>query len=513
MVGPAPSAGGTGKEGARSLRMPEGVLFWRLLIVVAIVTLCLGPAASLAAAAPVPGENGTSGGSPATGEKPVTAKLPVTPAESREPAEKSITARPADLAATPEVTAPAPPEVINSTLSPAAPTSPGPTASVLATTNETGDEEEPVPTLEDLNTTASPEPTASALATTDDAGDEEDPEETPVPIPTLEREAPPRPNATMARSHQFHDRPLAQGDHRLVSPASPFTPEENETGAPPEVAAPREGLFVRGVGVLLPRTPADVALTRGGMEIANLDWLLDGAMRLGGRHPRVAMEGETFTVTVTVEARNLTLTEGEPAYVVLVPPPGEIAVYEITRTKEPRSLRAGERGVWEFSVATRTGRLTLENLTLPEERLVTNLTSYPDAFAFRAYAFAGSQESPSTGLSDPVIAVRPGGSTNATAESTLPALYALVGVQDSLLRPSETMTDAWRRGVDYDAITAGAGEHLDTLGSLGKEEVAAVYAREGKAGGAAAAGSSSSPFDLIAGFFRGIFGWFGGTAG
>jgi hypothetical protein len=493
--------------------MPEGVLFRRLLIAVAIVALCLGPAASFAAAAPVPGENGTSGGSPATGEKPVTAKLPVTPAESREPAEKSITARPADLAATPEVTAPAPPEVINSTLSPAAPTSPGPTASVLATTNETGDEEEPVPTLEDLNTTASPEPTASVLATTDDAGDEDEPEETPVPVPTLEREAPPRPNATMARSHQSHDRPLAQGDHQLVRPASPFTPRENETGAPPEVAAPREGLFVRGVGVLLSRTPADVALTRSGMEIANLDWLLDGAMRLGGRHPRVAMEGETFTVTVTVEARNLTLTEGEPAYVVLVPPPGEIAVYEITRTKEPRSLRAGERGVWEFSVATRTGRLTLENLTLPEERLVTNLTSYPDAFAFRAYALAGSQEIPSSGLSDPVLAVRPGGSTNATVESPLPALYALVGVQDSLLRPSETMTDAWRRGVDYDAITAGAGEHLDAFGSLGKEEVAAVYASEGKAGGAAAAGSPSSPFDLIAGFFRGIFEWFGGTAG
>ncbi|WP_243668499.1 hypothetical protein [Methanoculleus chikugoensis] len=59
-------------------------------------------------------------------------------------------------------------------------------------------------------------------------------------------------------------------------------------------AVPSDGLFVRGIGgVILDRTPPeDVALTRsGGVEIANLDWLLDSAMRLGGRHPRAVFEG------------------------------------------------------------------------------------------------------------------------------------------------------------------------------------------------------------------------------
>lgn len=488
MIGPA---GGTKREGVRGFRMPERAFLRSFLAAVAIVALCFGLVVSLAAGAPVfPRE------SPAPGEESVAAKVPVIATGSPEPAEKPVTARSADLATTP-----------NATASPEITTTPSPGRAVtdLATIDE---EEEPVPTLETPNATITPEPIVSALEATDD---EEEDEGEPVPVPTLEREAPPRPNATMARSHQFIDRPLPQGDHQLIRPASPLAPEKNETEAPPpDITEPPRGLFVRGVGVLLARTPEDVALTRNGMEVASFDWLLDVAMLLGGRHPRVAMEGERFTVTVTVEALNMTLPGDESAYVVLVPPPGEIAVYDITRTREPQSLRAGERGVWEFSVVTRIGRLMLENLTLPEERLITDMTSYPDTFAFRAYALAGDQETPSTGLSDPVIAIRPDGST--TERSTLPALYTLLGVGDSILQPSETMIDAWRRGVDYGEVTAVAGEHLGALGSLGKEEVAAVHAGQGRAG-AEAAGASPSPLDLIAGFFRGIFERLFGPAG
>ncbi|WP_292394832.1 hypothetical protein [Methanoculleus sp. UBA303] len=433
-----------------------------------IAVLCIGMIAPLAAALPVSGGDVISQGSPDSTAKATT--------DHQKPTEKAVETKPAALAITSTETT-------------------EPTSTV--TTSPTA--------------TASLEPTATGTVYADGSDDDEEPEETVAPIPTLEREAPPRPGATMAKAHQSHDRPLVQSDHQLVNPASPFTPVENETGTPPEVVVPRDGLIVKGVGILLDRTPEDVALTRSGVEIANLDWLLDPAMRLGGRHPRAAFEGETFTVTVTVEARNLTLTGEDPACVVLVPPPGEIGVYEIVRTKEPRSLRDGERGVWEFSVVTRTGRLTLENLTLPEERLVTNLTSNPDLFAFRAYAFAGNQEHPSTALSDPVIAVRSDEGTGVAEESSLPALYALLGGQDSTLRPSETMTDAWRRGVDYDAITAGAAGYLDALRNLGKEEVAAIYAGEGKGGAGEPAGSSSSPLDLIAGFFSGLFGWFGET--
>src|SRR5690606_31066239 len=217
------------------------------------------------------------------------------------------------------------------------------------------------------------------------------------------------------------------------------------TGAPPQAVVPRDGLVVQGVGVLLARTPEDVALTRNGVEIANLEWLLDPAMHLGGRHPRVAFEGDTFTVTVTAEARNVSIMEGDRAYVVLLPPPTATGVYEITRISEPRSLRDGERGVWEFSVVTRTGRLMLADLSLSEERLVTNLTSTPDLFAFRAYAFTDGQEVLSTALSDPVIATKPpeAGGVTAAEELPLPAIYACAGIQSSTLHPDETMMGAW----------------------------------------------------------------------
>lgn len=424
-------------------------------------------------------------------EKPVTAKVPVTsaqpsPTETAAPTETPTPSFPGAWGTT------APPDEAPATTS---------TPEVTVTTN----------------TTISLASAATVTSQSDDTDDEE-PEETVAPVPTLEREAPPRPGATLAKSHQSHDRPLVQSNHQLITPASAYTPGENTTPAPPAVTVPRDGLLVKGVGVLLDRTPEDMALTRNGVEIANLDWLLDTAMRLGGRHPRAALEGETFTVSVTTEARNVTLTKGDPVYVVLVPPPGETGVYEITRTREPGSLRDGERAVWEFSVVTRTGRLTLANLTLPEERLVTNLTSNPDLFAFRAYAFAGNQEYPSVGLSDPVIAVRRSENADAAAASSLPALYARAGVDNSTLRSSETMTGAWKRGVDHDAIVTEAAGHLGTLQGLRKEELMAIYAEEGKAvhgtgaEASAAPSSPSSPFDAIAGLFRGLFGWFGGTA-
>ncbi len=472
-----------------------------LLLTSVVLVICIGMVASLASALPDAGENGT-GNSSDEGigdEKSTVAKAPGTSAETPTPEEtdeKVVVEREPLSLITGETTS-----------SPTATTLSEFTGAEITSADDAGDEEaeEALTATPSPNATPSPEPAATETAYVDDSDDEET-EETGSPTPTLERYAPPRPSATMAKAHYSHDRPLVQSGHQLVNPASPYTPEGNEAGVLSGAVAPRDGLLVKGVGVLLDRTPEDVALTRSGVEIANLDWLLDPAMRLGGRHPRAVFEGETFTVTVTVEARNLTVTGDNPAYVVLVPPPGETGVYEITRTSEPPGLGDGERGVWEFSVVTRTGRLTLANLTLPEERLVTNLTSNPDVFAFRAYAFAGDQEIPSTGVSDPVLAIRPDGDAGVAEESSLPELYTLAGIPDSTLRPSETMAGAWARGVGHDTIVAGAIGHLEALSDLGMEEIAAVYAGEGGAGEGDRSASSSSPFDQIMEFFRGLFG-------
>lgn len=477
--------------------------FGRLLLASVVLVLCIGMVAPLASALPDPGENGIgdSVGGEAGDEKPAIEKLPITPVVLSDPVtvtpaetpapeetdEKAVTERePVSLIAG-ETTSP--PKEVSATTEPISTTSPEPTLAATVYANDSGDEE--------------PDPTATVSV---DNSDDEEPEETPGVIPTLERYAPPRPSATMAKAHQSHDRPLVQSGHQIVSPASPSTSGVNETAATVGIVEPHDGLFVRGVGVLLARTPEDVALTRSGVEIANLDWLLDPAMLLGGRHPRAVFEGETFTVTVTVEARNLTVTGEDPAYVVLVPPPGETGVYEITRTREPRSLRDGERGVWEFLVTTRTGRLTLANLTLPEERLVTNLTSNPDLFAFRAYALAGTQEIPSIGVSDPILAIRPDGSVDIAEASSLPELYTFAGIPDSTLRPSETMAGAWARGIGHDTIVAGAVGHLEVLENLGKGEVGALYATEEMVGAGEVAASSPSLFDQIMEFFRGLFG-------
>ena len=495
--------------------------FGRLLLASVVLVLCIGMVAPLASALPDPGENGIgdSVGGEAGDEKPAIEKLPITPVVLSDPVtvtpaetpapeetdEKAVTERePVSLIAG-ETTSP--PKEVSATTEPISTASPEPTLAATVYANDSGDEEpDPTATITSSpNSTVSPEPTATATVSVDNSGDEE-PEETPGVIPTLERYAPPRPSATMAKAHYSHDRPLVQSGHQIVSPASPSTSGVNETAATVGIVEPRDGLFVRGVGVLLARTPEDVALTRSGVEIANLDWLLDPAMLLGGRHPRAVFEGETFTVTVTVEARNLTVTGEDPAYVVLVPPPGETGVYEITRTREPRSLRDGERGVWEFLVTTRTGRLTLANLTLPEERLVTNLTSNPDLFAFRAYALAGTQEIPSIGVSDPILAIRPDGSVDIAEASSLPELYTFAGIPDSTLRPSETMAGAWARGIGHDTIVAGAVGHLEVLENLGKGEVGALYATEEKVGAGEVAASSPSLFDQIMEFLSGLFG-------
>ncbi len=461
--------------------------FGRLLLASVVLVLCIGMVAPLASALPDPGENGIgdSVGGEAGGGKPAIAKLPITPVVLSDP----VTVTPAET--------PAPEETDEKAVTEREPVS-------LIAGETTSPPKEVSATTEPIST-ASPEPTLAATVSVDNSDDEE-PEETPGVIPTLERYAPPRPSATMAKAHYSHDRPLVQSGHQIVSPASPSTSGVNETAATVGIVEPRDGLFVRGVGVLLARTPEDVALTRSGVEIANLDWLLDPAMLLGGRHPRAVFEGETFTVTVTVEARNLTVTGEDPAYVVLVPPPGETGVYEITRTREPRSLRDGERGVWEFLVTTRTGRLTLANLTLPEERLVTNLTSNPDLFAFRAYALAGTQEIPSIGVSDPILAIRPDGSAGVAEASSLPELYTFAGIPDSTLRPSETMAGAWARGIGHDTIVAGAVGHLEVLENLGKGEVGALYATEEKVGAGEVAASSPSLFDQIMEFLSGLFG-------
>lgn len=361
------------------------------------------------------------------------------------------------------------------------------------------------------NTTVGESTTVTPTATEEEEDEGTDDDGGTEATPTMEKDVPPRPGATLARSHKSHHRPLVLSTHQVVSPKTTYTPGENRTTVAPATVVPRDGLIVSGVGVLLDRTPEDVALTRNGVEIANLDWLLDTAMHLGGRHPRVALEGETFTVTVTVEARNVTLAGEDPAYVVLVPPPGETGVYEITRTSEPGELRDGERAVWEFSVLTRTGRLTLEDLTLNEERQITNLTTNPEFFSFRAYALAGDQEHPSVGLSDPVIAIRPAGDGDVAGESPLPALYTLVGIHNSTLLPSETIPGAWMRDIGHDQIVTEAAGHLDALKSLGRDELTTLYAEE-EMDGTEAPAAASSPLDLVVEFFSDLLGWLSGEA-
>lgn len=486
------------------------------LLIIGALVLCIAMTALLATVFAGSDENGTPD---APGEKPAANKVPVTPAESPAPEEtedKAVEEREPEILIAGETTPPPeetseipePTETtpVTSAPSPAITTLSQFTGGTVATGNETADgETEETPTEEpSRNATNTTEPTGTETGIFVADSDEE--AETTNPVPTLERYAPPRPGATMAKAHYTHDRPLVQSGHQIVNPGSPYIAGENETGTPSTAAVPRDGLLVKGVGVILDRTPEDVALTRSGVEIANLDWLLDPAMRLGGRHPRAAFEGETFTVTVTVEARNLTVTGESPAYVVLVPPPDETGVYEVTRVREPAGLRDGERGVWEFSVATRTGRLTLADLTLPEERLVTNLTSNPDVFAFRAYAFAGNQEIPSAGVSDPVMSIRADAGADNGEGPDLPVLYALAGIGNSMLRPAETMTGAWDRGIGHDTIVTGASGHLEALNGFGKEEIAAVYDLEGGGGGGEQPASSPSIFDGIMEFFRGLFG-------
>lgn len=342
--------------------------------------------------------------------------------------------------------------------------------------------------------------------------DEEFEDEEPNATPTLERDAPPRPGATVAKSHLTHHRPLILSNHPSISPGSPFVAGENQTRVLPAAIQSNDGLIVSGIGVRLTRTPEDVALTRNGVEIANLDWLLDTAMRLGGRRPRIVYEGESFTIAVTVEARNVSITEDDLACIVLVPPPAETGVYEIVRIERPGNLCDGERSVWEFSVLTRAGRLTLDDLTLHEERHITNLTSTPDIFSFRAYAFTDDQDNPSVGLSDPVISLRPIGEEAGTMnDSPLPNIYTLAGIQDSTLLPSETIIEAWGRGIGHDTIASEAAGHLSTLGSLDQGVIADIYVEEGGSRiDVDIAVAKRSFLDMVSGLFGSMFGWLSG---
>ncbi|NLZ30174.1 MAG: hypothetical protein GX885_05460, partial [Methanomicrobiales archaeon] len=76
--------------------------------------------------------------------------------------------------------------------------------------------------------------------------------------------------------------------------------------------------------------------------------------------------------------------------------------------------------------------------------------------------------------------------------------------------PSETITGAWARGVDHDTIASGAAGHLDVLAGLGREGIADIYLEEDGGRDEIAADVAASPFEMIAGFFNGLFGWLWG---
>ncbi|WP_243668501.1 hypothetical protein [Methanoculleus chikugoensis] len=203
--------------------------------------LCILMTALLTVALAGSDENGTVD---LPGEKPVVNKVPVTPAVSPAPdeggEEKTVEEREPDSLATGGDAPPTPPEggAADSTETvPATSTSSPPDTSTLsdftgetvASGNDTADAEGP-----SLNTTEISEPTGTetddTLAdpgdeTDDDLADDEDAEEETNPEPTLERFAPPRPGATMAKAHYSHDRPLVQSGHNLVNPpSSSYTP-------------------------------------------------------------------------------------------------------------------------------------------------------------------------------------------------------------------------------------------------------------------------------------------------
>ncbi|MDN7024662.1 hypothetical protein FGU65_07125 [Methanoculleus sp. FWC-SCC1] len=276
-----------------------------------------------------------------------------------------------------------------------------------------------------------------------------------------------------------------------------------ESAAPPD-----EDLRIRGMGVYVTHTPASIGIMENGTKVAYLSWLLNESMLSSGE-PRVALEEETFRVLVTLEAYNRSFAGDDPIFVVLAPPPGETGVYRITRAAAPATLMAGERSAWSFDVTTLVGRIALENLTATEKGKITNMTAYPGMFSFRAYVFTdGRDEAFASVVSDPVITVRPAMARDGPYPD-LPDCYTLVGMSSSAMQASETLNDAWQRGVSEDEILAASASNLLQLQSLSKEDLQRLYALQSPAQPLQATGAS--PLDGIIAAFVNMVGWLQGT--
>ncbi len=258
------------------------------------------------------------------------------------------------------------------------------------------------------------------------------------------------------------------------------------------------------MGVYVAHTPDRIGVMENGTKVAYLSWLLSDEMSAPG-NPRVALEEEMFRVSVTLEARNRSFSGDDPIYVVLVPPPGETGIYRITRTAAPVSLAEGERNAWSFDVATLVGRIALDNLTDTERSQITNMTAHPEVFSFRAYAFTDGLDEIVSVASDPVITVRPA-SVRGGQYPDLPESYRILGIDSSILQVSETLNDAWRRGVSEDEVIAASSADLLVLGSLSKEDLKNLHAAQSPS--AAVQAIESSPVDGIVSLLASVAGWF-----
>ncbi|RXE56974.1 hypothetical protein ABH15_02205 [Methanoculleus taiwanensis] len=283
------------------------------------------------------------------------------------------------------------------------------------------------------------------------------------------------------------------------------------TPAPTLVTRPgadQDLLRITGIGIYESNTPDTVAITANGTKVGYLARLIDDAMRAPGHQPRVAFEERTFTVSVTLEARNVSFSESTPVYVVLIPPAEETGIYRITRTAAPGILAAGERNAWRFSVTPLSARLTLENLTSTETAGITNLTGYPDLFTFRVVAFTDAYDGVATAVSDPVISVRPAAAGAATV--LLPDYYSQMEVGTTpVLQASETLNAAWLRGVGEDEILNVSGTRLAVIQSLGREDLESIYLAESPAPAIREVGIS--PFDTIVAALAGTVAWLQST--
>ncbi len=261
------------------------------------------------------------------------------------------------------------------------------------------------------------------------------------------------------------------------------------------------------MGVYVTHTPDRVGVTTNGTKVAYLSWLLNDTLLASG-NPRVALEEEKFRVSVTLEAHNVSFADDNRIYVVLVPPPGETGIYRISRAAAPAVLADGERNAWSFDVATLSGRVALDNLTDGERAHISNMTAYPEMFSFRAYIFTDSRGEIASVASDPVITVRPA-SVRGGQYPDLPDIYQISGMDSSTLQVSETLNDAWRRGVSEDEILAASSANLLALRSLSKEDLKSLYASQSPA--AAVQAIESSPVDGVISLLVSVAGWLQGS--